>query len=588
MSFNTVSIVERPLQTDVETETYQSPCPLELSLKRRISEPLLYRGGDCEKRKRISAPVLATAVGRPCSSRPNYRATMSESCSRKDSTYSTLPTTPPTPGVNETDDGASHLRRPSQVAELLEKTIARLKRIFGSRRGSIEDGPVPSNPCNTQRSSISQGSETQEEQAWKGAARLPHVSMYFDANGEEGPSLFYTTADWDTFQTAVQARRTSIKTRLHNDMQYDGGTEQDEIHKSVKQKRRDSQFSFGGLLKSGRFSKIDKGKEPMAYDDTAPSSTRDSPLASPLTAPLDNIGILPRSSADSDLLDAPKAECSDAKPGQRSPDEILPPPLSSQLLSIRMVTPAQSHEDLVSPVCSDGSSTSSSSIDCVTIGNERFQNVRRLSESSAIDEGSKGPEAYRKPLTHENLVTSLSSTSSSTNVRHSDRPDTASSSPPLLRPTTVPSLDTMQTLSLGPPSQALLSSSYSNEGMFRLSVEHLAAPARPAPLGPSSLARTTLVGENGEDKMDFSITHPAPPSPAPDLTHPVRRRKGSLKSSGNLRSVYVEQGGSHGQTSATAALTRVRKGRLSSKKSLQDQCWWGDEEVCVSPPRQYL
>ncbi|RMZ66564.1 hypothetical protein GMOD_00001909 [Pyrenophora seminiperda CCB06] len=528
---------------------------------------------------------------------------MSEPRSRKDSTYSTLPTTPPTPGVNETDDSPSNHRRPSQVAELLEKTIAKLKRIFGSRRGSTEDESVPLNPYNTHRSSLSHESETQEEQAWRGAARLPNVSLYFDANGEEGPSLFYTTADWDAFQAALQARRTSSHARLQNDVQYDGDTDQDELYQSAKEKRKDLQFRFGGFLKSGRLSKIDKGKRPMVYDDTVPSPKRESLLLgasnTALEDPLDNIGIIPRPSTDEDSLfassDVPKAEYSKAKPSyglpkspglKQSPDDVLSFPLAQQTSVIRMVTPRRLHTDLVSPIGSNDSSTLSSSSDFIAAGTRRFRNIRWPSKSSMVVEDSAQTKAYR-PLTHESFVTGSSSNPSLTSLRHGDRPDTAPSSPPL-RPTSIPSLDAMQTLTLGPPSQALLSSSHSSEQMFRLSAEHLAASSRPSPPGSSGLARTTLVGEDEQDKMDFSITHPAPPSPVMDSIPPVRRREGSLKGSEDLRSAYVEQGGSHRQMSARAALMKARGGRLSPKKSLQGQCWWGDDEMGVSPPRQYL
>ncbi|KAI2479305.1 hypothetical protein Ptr902_09516 [Pyrenophora tritici-repentis] len=474
---------------------------------------------------------------------------MSQPWSRKDSDYSTLPTTPPTPGLNE-DDNRQNTRRPSQVAELLEKTIARLKRIFGSRRGSTDDDNVPSNPYNTQRSSISQGSETQEEQAWKGTAHLPHVSMFFDANGEEGPSLFYTTADWIAFQTALQARRTSIQTRLHNELQYDGDTDQDELHQSAKHKRKDSQFSFGGFLKTGYFNKIDKGKGRMVYNDAAPASTRESLLVSPSTAlavPFGDIGILPHASTDDNSLlassDVPRAEFSNPRAGhcspvlsgsQKAPEEI--PPVT-RLLSIRMVTPGPSYEDLTARADSNlaradsnstRSSLSSSSTDFIAVGNRHFQTVRRLSQSSTMVEG--------------NSITTTSSESFLTSLRHGDRPDTAPSSTQILRPTSIPSLDAMQTLTLGPPSHAIVlstSSSHSSERMFRLSTEHVAvvAPTRPAPpIGPSSLARSTLAGDNGEDEIDFSITHAAPPSPLPDTAiHPVRRREGGRKGNENLR-----------------------------------------------------
>ncbi|CAE7002532.1 hypothetical protein PTNB73_10280 [Pyrenophora teres f. teres] len=606
---NEPSIVVNIVESEVEPQVNHPLCPPQ-SLKRRVSETRFYRGGQCEKRKRTSAPGLTTAIGRPCSPRPTYCVTMSQPWSRKDSDYSTLPTTPPTPGFNEADDSRANPRRPSQVAELLEKTIARLKRIFGSRRGSTDDESVPSNPYNTQRSSISQGSETQEEQAWRGTAHLPHVSMFFDANGEEGPSLFYTTADWNAFQTALQARRMSIQTHLHSDMQYDGDTDQDELHQSTKHRRKDSQFSFGGLLKTGYFNKIDKGKGRMVYHDAAPTSTKESLLASPskaaLAVPFGDIGILPHSSTDGNSLlassDVPRAEFSNPRAGhcspvlsgsQKAPEEI--PPVT-RLLSIRMVTPGQSYEDLASRADSNStrSSPSSSGINLVAVGNREFQTVRRLSQTSTTVDGPEQPEPRRQPLTHEDFVTNSSSNSSLTSLRHGDRPDTVPSSPHLLRPTCVPSLDAMQTLTLGPPSQAILSTSYSSEPMFRLSAEHLAAPTRPAPLGPSSLARTTLAGENGEDEMDFSITHPAPPSPVPDAVqpdpmHPVLRRDGGLKRREDLRSAYVEQGGSRRQMSARAALIKVTRGRLSPKKSLQDQCWWGEGEGgAMVPPKQYL
>ena len=106
------------------------------------------------------------------------------------SAYSTLPTTPPTP-ENET-----HPRRPSQVTEIIEKVNAKLKRLFGSRRGSVEDVHTSFNATVSERPSVfhtlSGPPEESHIQRYPGdvvgmsVASLPNVREYFHVNGEVG------------------------------------------------------------------------------------------------------------------------------------------------------------------------------------------------------------------------------------------------------------------------------------------------------------------------------------------------------------------------------------------------------------------
>jgi hypothetical protein len=248
---------------------------------------------------------------------------MSEPCSNLDSAYSTLPTSPPSPNAPATE----HPRRLS-VTEFVEKLNAKLKRLFGSRRGSAEDEPPRPAPSKRRRSSVftrpsgplepSNFGPSFEELVWSGAITLPNVSEYFRTVGEAGPVSYYTTADWDTFQTTSQAqRRNSTQAQLNRDMGYDGDTDVDTSDKLRKlstrssgRKRKDSYFSFSNLWsKSRRTSKVDKGGERRLSENEAATTSQEQPLLPPhpedtseaIVSSLTELGVLP-SSDDPPLL----------------------------------------------------------------------------------------------------------------------------------------------------------------------------------------------------------------------------------------------------------------------------------------------
>ncbi|KAG9188748.1 hypothetical protein G6011_07453 [Alternaria panax] len=224
---------------------------------------------------------------------------MTEPASNLDSACSTLPTTLPTPN---TQGNKAHARRPSQVAEIIEKVNARLRRIFGSRRGSAEDEFPPLNLTVTQRSSTSDNTSRPSEDlyiqyspkdlAGMGLAALPNVSEFFDINSEVGPSCFYGTTDWDAFQATLRAQRRNIlQSQLNADLHYDGDSDLEQLEKfrqydtrtekCEERERKDSQFSFSDFLKPRRFSKVKKGKGRMVYDNEVGSVLRDQLLPSP-------------------------------------------------------------------------------------------------------------------------------------------------------------------------------------------------------------------------------------------------------------------------------------------------------------------
>ncbi|CAG5173674.1 uncharacterized protein ALTATR162_LOCUS7667 [Alternaria atra] len=457
---------------------------------------------------------------------------MTEPPSNLDSAYCT----PPTP---DTIRSESHARRPSQVAEIIEKVNARLRRLFGSRRGSTEDKHPPLNPTVTQRSSVSDYTSGLAEDLYiqrrskdlaeMGLASLPNVSEYFDINGEVGPSCFYGTTDWETFQARLRAqRRNTIQAQLYNELDYsgDGDLEQLErlrqhdtqIERCGERKRKDSQFSFSDFLQPRRLSKVDKGKDRMVYVE-ARSTSQDQPFLSP---------------------------CQDT-----SSDTVGPSTAQIGFL----------------PCHSESMSIPSS-----------YHNTHWPSTDAVA--GSARP-TNDSPTLPPSLVSSTTDL-----LSHGYPPDTAPSSPSL-NPTLVPSPEAMQALHLGPPQRALLQRSVSSGSrMFHVSVEQLftITPTQPvSPLdGPSTVVnKSNLLGDRN-DEPDFSITHPTPPSPListspplADVPSPVKRRTGSLEGSGDLRAVYIEQG--------RAGVINYPPRRRSPRKSLQGRLWWDE-----SPPKVYL
>ncbi|CAI9625514.1 unnamed protein product [Alternaria burnsii] len=573
---------------------------------------------------------------------------MTESASHLDSVYPTLPSTPPTPTTQGT---GSHSRRPSQVIEVIEKVNTRLRRLFYGRRGSAEDEHPPPDPTVAQRSGISDNtsrpSEDQYAQcsskdlAGMGLADLPNVSEYFDVNGEVGPSCFYSTTDWDTFQATLRAkRRNTMQAQWKTDLQYDEGSdlEQPDKHwqydsraeRCEERERKDSQFSFSDFLKPQRSSKVDKGKSRMVYDDEDGLISQDQPLLSPYqdtssdTAGPSTVrtGVLIHAPSDESQIVIFKESAACGPQIAVGPLQLSAPVLpedhngrrraepATRKISMRLVPPT--------PYCPRDERRSSTSSSVSSFGSPTpaakpsrtpchlAQNVVSTPATDASEPGVNGhsepisiPSSYHisrglsavsvgsaqsiddSPTFPPSLV------SSTTNLLSQEySPDTTPSSPSL-QPTLVPSPEAMQTLLLGPPQRALLQRSVSsNSRMFHVSVERLSTPAPTQPIlpyhGPSTVDKKGDLVRGLEDEPDFSITHPALPSPLTsaspplaDVPSPVRRRTGSLEGSEDLRAVYIEQG--------KASVMNHHPRRRGPRKSLQGRLWWDE-----SPPKVYL
>jgi len=446
-----------------------------------------------------------------------------------------------------------------------------------------------------------------------------------------------------------------MQTQSNCDLHYDGDGELEQLHslqshstQSTRyggRKRKDSQFSFSDLLRPRRFSKAEKGKGRMEYEEEAGSSSQDQLLhtdretsSDPVKLPLTEYGTLPLGSSDqhagpstpSSAAVSPMEQAIPIRPKPTIPSRPTP---SARKVSVRLVppTPAPPRVQRRSSTSSTASSSSVSSFDstnpmpvATSIFLQRARDIVNTPGTATIEVGANGhSQPISIPSSHHNsrrssilregsarplddsptLPPSLTSSTAEL-LRHGDRSDTAPSSPSL-DPTLVPSLDTMQTLHLGPPQRALLQRSVSSSSsrMFHVSVEQLATPTQPVsrfsacsslaskPPEPisrfsacSSLASSKYSSavEHVDDTPDFSITHPAPPSPVPSsspgleaVPSPVKRRTGSLEGSQDLRAVYIEQG----RASVITCPPRQR----SPRKSLQGRCWWDE-----SPPKVYL
>ena len=636
-------------QTEVQPETYRLPYPPELTLKRRATESFLQTRGYLKKRRKTLRRIQETTIDCPCLPPPTYDVAMTESASHLDSVYPTLPSTPPTPN---TQSNGSHSRRPSQVTEVIEKVNVRLRRLFYGRRGSAEDELPSLDPTVAQRSGISDNtsgpSEDQYAQcsskdlAGMGLADLPNVSEYFDVNGEVGPSCFYSTTDWDTFQATLRAqRRNTIQAQWKTDLQYDGDSDLDQLDKHwqydsraercEERERKDSQFSFSDFLKPSRPSKVDKGKGRMIYDDEDGLISQDQPLLSPhQDASSDTAG--PSTVRTGVLIDAPSDESQIVASEEfvacghqiaigplQSSAPVLPedyngprrrPELATRKVSVRLVPPT--------PHCPRDERRSSTSSSVSSFGSpiptakpsrtpcHLARNVVSTPATNATEPGANGhsepisiPSPYHisrglsavpvgsaQPI-DDSPTFPPSFISSTTNLlSHEYSPDTTPSSPSL-QPTLVPSPEAMQALLLGPPQRALLQRSVSRDSrMFHVSVERLSTLAPSQPIlpydDPSTVDKKGDLVRGLEDEPDFSITHPAPPSPLisasppmADVPSPVRRRTGSLEGSEDLRAVYIEQG--------KASVMNHHPRRRSPRKSLQGRLWWDE-----SPPKVYL
>ncbi|KAH7399665.1 hypothetical protein BKA66DRAFT_452320 [Pyrenochaeta sp. MPI-SDFR-AT-0127] len=370
-----------------------------------------------------------------------------------------------------------------------------------------------------------------------------------------------------------------------------------------KRSRKDSRWGIPNLLtKSRRLSKESKGKQPAASPNGSPpprqllqsepmSRFHDHivsprpPKNTPSSAifPLTLLNkVIPSASEDDFSVAAPPdssnvlyASCSSSKssissakftstsssrlggafptampmarPGSKR--SLSPPPGRPE------VCPYSSNESL------DGSSTSPSSIDesiaSSSSSDSAHQDTVDVVASSIVDaeapslpidiplshgsrRSSTQSEVTARPNRPHYLRRSISqfhNGSTSRTTMRRNRPETAPASP-LIRPTKMLSTDAMQALSLGPPRHPLLPHSESTERLlFHISVEHLATPTPPQSPPPPGLSRFAVADD--EDRPDFSLSHPAPPS----LPRPSRRMgtlRGTRKS-GDMRLAYYNQ-----------------------------------------------
>jgi hypothetical protein len=432
-----------------------------------------------------------------------------------------------------------------------------------------------------------------------------------------------------------------MQAQWKTDLQYDGDSDLDQLDKHwqhdsraercEERERKDSQFSFSDFLKPQRSGKVDKGKSRMVYDDGDGLISQDQPLLSPYQdASSDTAG--PSTVRTGVLIHAPSDESQIVASEEsvacghqiaigplQSSAPVLPedyngprrrPELATRKVSVRLVPPTphcprdERRSSTSSSVSSFGSPTPAAKPSRTPCHLAR--NLVSTPATSASEPGANGhsepisiPSPYHisrglsavpvgsaQPI-DDSPTFPPSLVSSTTNLlSHEYSPDTTPS-PPSLQPTLVPSPEAMQALLLGPPQRALLQRSVSSDSrMFHVSVERLSTPAPTQPIlpyhGPSTVDKKGDLVRGLEDEPDFSITHPAPPSPLisaspplADVPSPVRRRTGSLEGSEDLRAVYIEQG--------KASVMNHHPRRRSPRKSLQGRLWWDE-----SPPKVYL
>ncbi|EUC50898.1 hypothetical protein COCMIDRAFT_80763 [Bipolaris oryzae ATCC 44560] len=322
-------------ETDSDLEILQPSHPRRRTLKREVSKSFLHTCNYLGKRRKRSQSVPERSTNGPYLVLRPGDYLMSSSSSNVSSNHSVFTTPLPSPAIDDTEHGLEHGRRQSQVGELLNRLNFRLKRLFGSRRGSLEDGDPSVASSDTRHSSLSLNLRgptdpvnidcTPEYQMWNGSFQLPNVSEFFDANGDVGPSSFYNTADWNAFQETLQAQGNAvIQTQVNGhrgsnaDMDLDRldwfrahGTQGSDCEPRT---RKDSFFGFGDFLRSRRSSKVDKGKGRMTMNnDTTVAPLDEMALLSSgstrlgvETCCLAEIGVLPRVSMETMLPLSPK------------------------------------------------------------------------------------------------------------------------------------------------------------------------------------------------------------------------------------------------------------------------------------------
>ncbi|RYO63325.1 hypothetical protein AA0113_g6079 [Alternaria arborescens] len=574
---------------------------------------------------------------------------MTESASHLDSVYPTLPSTLPTPN---TQSNGSLSRRPSQVTEVIEKVNTRLRRLFYGRRRSAEDEHPPLDPTVARRSSISDNtsrpSEDQYAQcsskdlAGMGLADLPNVSEYFDVNGEVGPSCFYSTTDWDTFQATLRAqRRNNMQAQWKTDLQYDEDSDLEQLDKHwqydsraqryEERERKDSQFSFSDFLKPQRSSKVDKGKIRMVYDGEDGFLSQNQPLLSPYQdASSDTAG--PSTVRTGVLVHAPSDESQIVSseesvacghqvaigPLQSSapglPEDYNGPRRRSELaarkVSVRLVplTPFCPRDEQRSSTSSSVSSFDSPA-PAAKPSRTPYHLTQNVVSTPATNASEPGANGHSEPISIPSpyhISRGLSAVpvgsaqpiddsptfppplvSSTTNLlSHEYSPDTTPSSPSL-QPTLVPSPEAMQSLLLGPPQRALLQRSVSSDSrMFHVPLERLSTPAPTHPIlpyhGPSTVDKKGDLVRGLEDEPDFSITRPAPPSPLISASPPMADVPSPVRRrTGSLEGSEDLRAVYIEQGKASMMNRHPR--RRSPRKSLQGKLWWDE-----SPPKVYL
>ncbi|KAF1936735.1 hypothetical protein EJ02DRAFT_470217 [Clathrospora elynae] len=429
---NEPSVVVNVTHTEIEASMSELSYPPESSMKRRISETVSHTRDYFLKRRRRSENTHGAPADCFCSPPPLYLETfMSEPTSAMASNYSTLPTSP----AEGASPASEHQRRPSQIAELMDK----LKRLFKGRRDATDEAEdLLASHSGALNSSISDNADDPTEPynvgvgpelVRHGMANLPKVSLYFDATGEAGPSDYYNTADWDKFQTRVRDGSYDADWEVDNPSKAQPhSTQNPESEKPRKRKRKDSQFSFGGLWsRSRRPSKEDKGKGRQLSEDQSPTSSQlqqAQPQPPPghtsnaIVLPLTEIGLLPRASTNETSLSVPRgshhipeADFSSSRSSIASMklsalaspnlDNSAPkrvPAIRKQ--SIRLVTPPPPGRPEVNPESSVGSSASSTSISSVESSGPAGRSAPRVKQMAPLSPiySSINTEAHSLPL----------------------------------------------------------------------------------------------------------------------------------------------------------------------------------------------
>jgi hypothetical protein len=558
---------------------------------------------------------------------------MSEPSSNLNSAYSTLPTSPPSPNAPATE----HPRRLS-VTEFVEKLNAKLKRLFGSRRGSAEDEPPRPVLSKRRRSSIftrpsgplepSNFGPSFEELVWSGAITLPNVSEYFRTVGEAGPVSYYTTADWDTFQPTSQAQRiNSTQAKLNRDVFHDGDADVDTSDKlrnsstrSSGRKRKDSYFSFSNIWsRSRRSSKVDLGKERKLSQHEAATTSQEQRLLPPhpedtseaIVPFLTELGVLPSTEGPSlllpkDPLVVPEADFESSRSSipslkfsaltsSRSGHPAPTPSPTTQLASDRPITPPPGRPEVrpASSIASSPSSTSLSSVDSSDDSptpaaqrvHEIAQNTVPASEASPSNTGARRSSLPIAIPHYTHPSSSPTSTSAQPRSPRFTRTNTGYTIPERSGPST-PSLSRHGDRPDPAPPSPPLRPTYipSPTQMQTLS---LGPPERPYPTSSASSER--LFHVSVEEVPAFT-----PPRPTP------RRPSGLAQSTladDDEEDVGVgpPEGGSsvRRRTGTNLSLREAYvehemdgsptppPRKITPRKSISQTCWWGEEG---SPP----